>query len=223
MPVRFIFFDLGNVLFRFSSELMLGRVAGVVGCLVGDVYRLIYEDGWEYKLETGKATEQEFFDAIYAKFGCNFDRTKLADAFNDIFTEIIETRSFLEYLSSISFPCGILSNTSLSHWNHIVSKYPYLIKLIPCNYAFSFECGSMKPERVIFEYAMNIAQKAVGGEKKLEACEILFIDDLAKNIEGAINFGFDAIQFTNWKHVEIELKKRRFLSLDFAEFQARTI
>ncbi|MDR1485755.1 MAG: hypothetical protein LBT09_13155 [Planctomycetaceae bacterium] len=208
--LKFIFFDLGNVLFRFSIDVMLLRGAAVLGCSVAELRRLIFDDGWSRKLETGKITEREFFEIVCDKFGVYPDCVEFADAFNDIFTEVIEIRPFLEYLLSINFPRGILSNTSSGHWNHVVSKYSYLKKLIPDNHVLSFQTGSMKPDQAIFEYAMKTAQKAVGNEIELGTHEILFIDDLKRNIDGAAAFGFDTIQFTDWQHVNNELKKRKF-------------
>ncbi|MDR1479359.1 MAG: HAD family phosphatase [Planctomycetaceae bacterium] len=205
---KFIFFDLGNVLLRFSVDVMLGRGSAVLGCSADELYRVIYEDGWGCRLEMGLVTEREFFDTVCGKFGADLDFVQLAEAFNDIFVEMDFIYPFLENLSSSGFPRGILSNTSSGHWNHVISKYSYLTKWIPENHVLSFRVGAMKPDKAIFEYAMNTAQKAVGKNVNLNAGDILFIDDLKQNIEGAANFGFDTIQFTDWQYVEKELKKR---------------
>jgi putative hydrolase of the HAD superfamily len=209
MP-KFIFFDLGNVLLRFSADLMLERGAKVLGCSVAELNELIYGNGWCNKLETGKITEAEFFEVICDRFKVRPNVVEFTDAINDIFAEIVEIRPFIEYLSSINFPRGILSNTSYGHWNHIISKYSYLPKLIPENHVLSFNAGAAKPDRKIFEYAMKTAQKTLKNSIKLNATDILFIDDLKQNIDSASIFGFDTIQFTNWQHVTNELKKRNF-------------
>jgi FMN phosphatase YigB (HAD superfamily) len=209
--VRFIFFDLGNVLLRFNVELMLDRGALALGCSVLELRQLIYGDGWVNRLETGKINETEFFEIICKRFRVDSSFVEIVEVFNDIFTEVIEIRPFLEHLSRINFPRGILSNTSWGHWNHIISKFNYLTKLIPDNHVLSCSVKSMKPEREIFEYAMRIAQNAVENGIELKANEILFIDDLKQNIEGATIFGFDTIQFTNWQNVNNELKKRNLI------------
>jgi putative hydrolase of the HAD superfamily len=206
--IRFIFFDLGNVLFRFNSDQMLRSGAEIVGCSVEDLQQLIYKDNWNIKLETGILTEIDFFEAINKAFNIHLDYEEFTRVFIDIFSEVTEIRPFLEYLVSIDFPCGILSNTHRGHWNHIILKYDYLTRLIPKNHVLSFIVGSMKPDKAIFMSAMDTAQKAMEGEGGLQKSEILFIDDLTQNIIGASNFGFDTIQFTNWQHVITEIKKR---------------
>jgi putative hydrolase of the HAD superfamily len=210
MSLRFIFFDLGNVLFRFSIDVMLKQSTAILGCTNAELRQFLYGDGIADKLETGVMTEVEFFEVICERFGVCPNRVELSNALNDIFTEIVEIRPFLEHLVAINFPRGILSNTSSGHWNHVSSKFSYLTRLIPDNHVLSFKVGSMKPNRAIFEYAMTTAQKALKNENELKANEILFIDDLKQNIEGASNFGFDTIQFLNWQHVNDELKKRNF-------------
>lgn len=209
MSIRFIFFDLGNVLFQFDIELMLNRGAKFLGCPLAELKQLIYNDGWNKKLETGKTTELEFFKMVCNKFNLNAKYAEFNDIFNNIFSEITESRPILEYFSSIEFPRGILSNTSSGHWNQIIFRYDYLIKLIPNNHILSFEVGEMKPNQKIFETAMNKAKNSFNEkEKPLQPNEVLFIDDLFQNIEAAANFGFDSIQFKNWQQIKTELKNR---------------
>jgi FMN phosphatase YigB (HAD superfamily) len=202
---------------------MLNRGAEFFGCSVEELNQLLYDNGWSKKLETGKTTELEFYEMVCNKFGSNFDYAKFSDIFNNIFSEITEIRPFLEYLLKIDFPRGILSNTSFSHWSNIIFRYDNLLRLIPNNHILSFEVGEMKPNRGIFEAALNTAKKSFNdNEKTLQRNEVLFIDDLLQNVSAAIDFGFDSIQFKNWQQVNDELKKRitfhSFLNTDNGEF-----
>jgi FMN phosphatase YigB (HAD superfamily) len=208
MSIRFIFFDLGNVLLRFDPERMMLQGSNVVGCLPDELFRVIYESGWNRRLETGKADDEEFFVALCQTMKRQPDYNKFREAVNDIFDEIFEIQPFLSQLASINFPRGILSNTDKGHWNHIKKKFPVLMNLIPDNHVLSFNVGAMKPDPAIYFYALEVAQKMFADTVPIERDEILFIDDLENNITGAKKFGFDTIQFTSWNHVANELKNR---------------
>jgi len=63
---------------------------------------------------------------------------------------------------------------------------------------FSYQCKMIKPDREIYAYAcekFNILPQ-----------ETVFIDDRAKNIAGAREFGLQALQFTSYEETSAGLR-----------------
>ncbi|MFS1874445.1 HAD family hydrolase [Enterovibrio norvegicus] len=63
----------------------------------------------------------------------------------------------------------------------------------------SAEVGCLKPNAGIFHHLLDTFH--------LQANETVFLDDVAKNVEGAQNVGMSAIQFTQASQAERELKE----------------
>jgi FMN phosphatase YigB (HAD superfamily) len=64
----------------------------------------------------------------------------------------------------------------------------------------SYEVGSMKPDRAIYEAAIRRAGVA--------AHEVFFTDDRLENVEGALAAGIDAVQFVNADQLIADLQAR---------------
>ncbi|MGL4595381.1 MAG: HAD family hydrolase [Thermoguttaceae bacterium] len=190
--IRFVFFDLGNVLLRFSLEKMGKQGAEVTGHTPEDVLRAVFSNNNQRRVETGLCTELEFYHEFCNQLGSTPDPDLLAPALNDIFEPIEKTHDFVHFLASEHFPRGILSNTGPGHWNHCCRTFPFLFNLIPSNYILSYEVGAMKPDHAIYEAAFKTAQKSI---PSILTDEILFIDDLRENVVAARQFGFDAVWY----------------------------
>jgi FMN phosphatase YigB (HAD superfamily) len=77
-----------------------------------------------------------------------------------------------------------LSNTNAVHWDHHFSKWAVLHEL---DYRFlSFELGQVKPDQALFE--------AVADQLSVPTERVLFIDDNTINVDGALEFGFQAVR-----------------------------
>jgi putative hydrolase of the HAD superfamily len=74
----------------------------------------------------------------------------------------------------------------------------YFDKLI-----LSYEVHAVKPEPEIY--------KAVEAYTQAPPEKHLFIDDIAEYAEAARKLGWDAIQYINFKKLEMELTKRKIL------------
>ncbi|MDR1141911.1 MAG: HAD family phosphatase [Planctomycetaceae bacterium] len=205
MKTRFIFFDLGNVLLRFSIQRLASQGAELTGCTEDEVLHAVFSNGMERKLECGEISEQEFYESFCNTIGKRPEPQQLADALNDIFEVVEAMQPFLAKLYAIDFPRGILSNTGPGHWNHCIKKYPFLLQYFPTNHVLSFRAGVMKPDWRIYETAFETARRNIPDVKPKE---ILFIDDLEPNVAGAKAFGFDSFQFISEQQLGEELVLR---------------
>lgn len=207
MPPRFIYFDLGNVLLRFSHEKMAQQGAELCGCPPELVMQAVFGNGMYVRVETGTISLEEFYESFCRVTQTQPDPVRLAWALNDIFGVVEETQPFLRFLAKNEIPRGILSNTGVSHWTHCVETFPFLLEFIPENHILSYEVGARKPDREIYEAAFETAKRVL---PDLQPAEVLFIDDLERNVEGARQFGFDSFCLDDPQRLTQELAQRGF-------------
>ena len=100
---------------------------------------------------------------------------------------------------------AILSNTNPVQWEYITDgRFPLLAMGQPTS-AFdwailSYEVGAMKPDRAIYDAAIERAGVA--------ADEVFFTDDRLENVEGARAAGIDAVQFVDCDGLVAQLRER---------------
>jgi putative hydrolase of the HAD superfamily len=116
---------------------------------------------------------------------------------NEIFIENPEVSEMI-LLQRGTWRLGLLSNTNALHFNYVLSKFP--IVQVFDRWILSHEVGFKKP-------AIEIFQKAVAWAG-VEPENILFIDDLKKNVDAALSLGIQGIHFVSARQLREELSKR---------------
>ncbi|MGH9097575.1 MAG: HAD-IA family hydrolase, partial [Acidimicrobiales bacterium] len=84
----------------------------------------------------------------------------------------------------VRVPVGCFSNTNAVHWNQHLAGWP-LVLLFETRF-LSFEIGAPKPDRRAFD--------AVAARVGPTRGRVLFLDDNAVNVDGAIAAGFAAVR-----------------------------
>ncbi|UPT73594.1 MAG: HAD family phosphatase [Elusimicrobiota bacterium] len=193
MAIKAVFFDIGNVLLKFSSKRILRKFAWAVGRHPVKVARHIWKENIVDRIERGEVTGEQihrlFVDDLGYKGGFEDFRTLWCDQFT------LDRGSFA-ILKSLSarVPTYLLSNTNALHIEHIKARYvfPGLVK----GSILSHEHKLRKPQREIYEAALKLSGTAPE--------ETVFIDDLEENCAGARAAGLHAIRYRGAK----DLKKR---------------
>ncbi len=211
MSIRFIFFDLGQVLVRFSNRKLLEQVGMVLGYSPQQVSEVLFVPEMIQKVECGQITESDYYEFLCGQIGFRPDRERFQEAVNAIFWLNDPMVEVTRKLSRRDFPRGILSNIGPWHWQHCSTMFPTIFRDIPGNHILSYEVGAMKPTADIFQAAFSLATKTV---PDIAPDEILFIDDLEANIAGAQACGWDAIQYSHSAHERLleELRIRTILT-----------
>jgi len=198
MSIRFLFFDLGNVLIRFCTDRLFSQVGAVLGQTPQWVFENLYSAERLRQVECGHVSTEEFYQYVCGLLpGKEFSLEALLAAVNDIFQYNEPMRPTLAQIAETGLPCGLLSNVGPWHWEYCLATFPEIFRHIPSNHVLSYKVGAMKPGREIYAAAFQFAQKAV---TEIEPGEVLFIDDLEKNVLGAKEFGFDAVQYSYNDH-----------------------
>ncbi len=200
--IRFLYFDLGNVLANFTVERMLRQVGEAAGVDAERVREVVFDAGLQTDFETGRVTSQQFYEHFCLETGTRPDYQTLEFAASDIFELNVPIVPVLVGLAQAGWPMGILSNTCEVHWEHCLRRFAILPSLFG-KYALSYRIGAMKPEADIFLAAAELA----GCRPE----EIFYLDDLPQHVEGAKAVGFDAAQYVGTPQLRAELRRRAIL------------
>jgi HAD superfamily hydrolase (TIGR01509 family) len=180
---KVILFDLGRVLMNIDFEAFPNALG-----LFTKEQRAPFEVPVQkiiFLYELGKITTEEFLDTLYLIFEERFTRGQILEAFDAIIVN--DNPEIIHFVQSVQkkYSIAVLSNTSPSHWEKIL-RVSSLIKLFPNTFT-SFQLGALKPEKIVYE---KVCQAL-----KVQPHEVLFIDDLKENIDGAIAAGMHGVVF----------------------------
>lgn len=204
MPLKFLYFDLGNVLVTFSNEQMCRQMAAVAGISEQQVADLLIPTGCkgdlQWKFEAGQFTGDEYYELFCEQTGSSPNRTELKLACADMFAPIEESFELAASLYRAGHRLGLLSNTNTWHWQFLLDgRYPVLNEAFEIELT-SFAAQNMKPDRAIYQQAIERAG--------VSAEEIFFTDDRPENVAGAQAAGIDAVQFRSTEQLAEELAAR---------------
>ena len=198
--LKFLYFDLGNVLLYFDHERAcrgMGKVAGVPADVVRDVF---YQSGLAWRYELGEVTDDEMLAIFARETGTRADAAKLIAAAGDIFEVNESIVPVVRSLKRAGHRLGILSNTCSAHWEHCANgRYEFISQSFDVH-ALSFRIKAAKPDLRIYDAARELAQ--------VDADEIFFVDDLKVNVDGALCAEYDAVQYTTTDELIAALRKR---------------
>lgn len=204
MPATFLYFDLGNVLFTFSHHRACVQMASVAGLESEQVARFVLgpreRESLLWKFEHGLLSEDEFFQRFCEKFKVVPDRHALDYAAANMFSPIASSFALIERLHAAGHRLGILSNTNPVHWRFLTDgRFPLLNTHFE-QHVTSFAACSMKPDRKIYDQAIQQAGVPVQ--------EIFFVDDRIENVDGALAVGLDAVHYVGHQQLLRDLEDR---------------
>ncbi len=181
-PVDFVLFDLGGVLIELGGMVSFQELAGLGS--EEEVWERWLACPWVRRFEMGGCTPQQFSEGLVAEW-------ELAVSPGQ-FLEIFEAWPIGPFAGSAALlgavqavvPIGCCSNTNVVHWTYQSQEWP-MLELFDHRF-LSFELGLVKPDMDMFE--------AVAEQVPAERDRVLFLDDVALNVEAATAFGFRAEQ-----------------------------
>ncbi len=147
--------------------------------------------------ETGQLTTNRFFDHLSGVFEGRYSQEELLTAWNAIIGE--ENKPMLPIVVAVQerYETAILSNTSPVHFQKAYETTT-IIKRFSRRY-LSYQMGAAKPSFAVFGRLIE--------DLPAEASSILFIDDVAENVDAALECGIVAILYEGVGKLEKDLKK----------------
>ena len=184
MAIKAVFFDIGNVLLRFSNKRILRKMAWAVGRHPVKVAQHIWKGRIVDRIERGEVTGEEVHALFVKDLGYTGDFERFRTLWCDHFT--LDRGSFA-VLKSLSgrMPTYLLSNTNALHIDFIRSRYSFPRRVRGA--ILSHEVRLRKPDPAIYRKALKLS-----GTKPAET---LFVDDLRPNVRAAAKLGLHAIRY----------------------------
>lgn len=194
-----IFFDLGNVLIFFDHQKMCRQVAELCGLEVERVQDLLLEHGDAY--ERGAINNTKVHEELCRFSGKYVPFEALMHALSDIFEPNPPVIALAHALKEKGHRLFLLSNTCEAHFAHALNQFPFLKSFD--GFVLSYEVGARKPEKEIYEKALQIA----GCEDR----ECFYTDDVLPYVASARTINIDAEQYTTPQALKEHLNARGIL------------
>lgn len=189
-PIKNIIFDLGGVFMNIEYKLTEKAFISMGVTQFSEMYNQHHSNDLFEQLETGKMSEIAFYDAFRIQSNTSLSNEQIKTGWNALLLDFPQER--LEWLQKIrqKYNIYLFSNTNIIHYDAFIEKLKNENHCTNFNQLFikayySHELGLRKPYLASY---LKILE-----EQNLEASETVFIDDTAKNIEGAQKAGLQTI------------------------------
>ncbi len=182
-----IIFDLGAVLINIDYKKTERAFIELGFENFEAMYSQFTADAIFEKLETGKITNEAFYNKLISLSNNNITASQIKNAWNEIILHWrVESLNFLETLSP-KYKLFLLSNTNAIHHEYFTNSLAKETNRTEIDSLFtkayySHAIHLRKPNADIFEF--------VAKDAKINIVESLFIDDSSNNIETAKLLGF---------------------------------
>ena len=188
MKIKAVVFDFGQVLAHPQDENVRDRMASIAG-LDREVFAVRYRE-FRKDYDRGRISGIDYWTKVIGKNGSRIEKTIIEELIREDmrswFSLNRDVIDWVDRLKQAGIKTGILSNMPPELGKTVYSEMEKLIAMFD-EIVFSFEIGFVKPENEIYEICL----------RKLESLpeETLFIDDDARNIEGARASGMNTYLF----------------------------
>jgi putative hydrolase of the HAD superfamily len=180
-----LLFDLGRVVLDIDFSQVVACWAGHAGCepahLAG---RFSWRDEFYQRHEKGEISDAEFFAALREMFGIRISDAQFLEGWNKIFTGEMHGISKLLARAAQRLPLYAFSNTNNAHVEYFSGEFAGVLGHFR-EIFLSSAIGLRKPDAEAYDHVV----KAIG----VPAGRIVFFDDLAENIAGAMARGLLAV------------------------------
>jgi|TARA_Y100000817_G_scaffold111548_1_gene87318 FMN phosphatase YigB (HAD superfamily) len=194
--IKTIFFDIGGVLIDIHPERTYQYLSDSADVEVSMVKESFPWDAHD-QYERGIMNNEDWFITYKESLPqpCCLKRSDFWNAWKLLLGEEKNTVNILEALNK-QYSIWLLSNTNPKHIQDEIEKR-YLFPSLVNGAVYSFDVGVRKPEKEIYEIAM---QRANANPQ-----ECLFIDDLLENIQAAKQIGIEGVHFISSEQLKQEL------------------
>ena len=185
MKIKAILFDLGKVLVDFNFETGVQALHAACSISRNRLDEVLWDENWIRRYERGEISTSEFHTYLRETADLQMDLPDFCQTWSSVFLpDVIVSEDLLVSLKR-NYPLILVSNTNEAHIDHVRANYRVLDYFD--HTVLSYEVGSLKPDRKIFEYAIAVSGFSVS--------ELFFTDDREENILAAADLGMHAHQF----------------------------
>lgn len=193
--IKAVVFDMGGVLLRTiypESRIELAKQVGLDRERLEDLF---FHSSTALLAEMDRASESQHWEWLFSELKLkDFSVSEFRERF---FSGDRVNEELLEYINELrtNYQTGLLSNAWQSTREFVSSHYRFLDYFDES--IFSAEVGTRKPGADIYHIMLQRLQ--------VEAKEVVFVDDMLANVEGARAVGMKAILFEDSQQVILEI------------------
>lgn len=197
MKIEAILFDLGKVLIDFNFETGVQALHSACSISRERFEEVLWDEAWIRRYERGEISTGEFHSYLCETAALKMDLSGFCKVWSSVFLpDLLVSEGLLATLKS-KYPLILVSNTNEAHFEFIRSSYRVVDYFD--QHVLSYEVGSLKPDRKIFEHAIRLSGFCP------EA--LFFTDDREENILMARALGIHGHQFQTESRLIAALKQ----------------
>jgi epoxide hydrolase-like predicted phosphatase len=182
--LRALLFDLGGVVIDIDFKRAFQIWAARASCDGVDLERrFTFDEAYEMH-ETGDLDSSAYFSALRQRLNVSLSEEDLVAGWNDIYLGTIPGMAKLLAAASVQFPLYAFTNSNPTHQSVWSTRFAPDLSIFTAIYVSS-ELGVRKPDPRSF----SLVAERMGAEPS----EVLFFDDSAENIVGAISAGMRGV------------------------------
>ena len=186
--IKNILFDLGGVILNIDYLLTINEFNKLGVKNSEEIFSQFKQASFANDFETGKITENEFYQEIIKVSGVNFDFFQFKKAWNAMLLDLPERRIFLLKKLAEKYRLFLFSNTNQTHYKQFITLVESDFNTIFEKTYYSHTFGKRKPDPDSFFTILN--------ENGLKPNETLFVDDSIQHIASAIKIGISTLHLT---------------------------
>ena len=194
--IKAIIFDIGGGLVNFSHRIVCEKLSKYSNWTNDEIYDRLYNDDIVKRAERGEISKEDLHDEICKLLGTKISFDEFKIAWIDILNEKKETVELVYNLKN-KYMLLALSNVDELNYNYVRDNFNALKPFDDIVLSFKFKFR--KPNKEIYEEAIRLS--------KCNPNEIVFIDDLKENVNGAKKLGVNVIQYNSLEQTKNELIK----------------
>jgi putative hydrolase of the HAD superfamily len=190
--MRWIVFDFGEVISQRNPA--IPAMAARLGVSV-EQFESAY---WDRDAYDRGGSDAEYWSRIGSSLGLTLDDALVReltamDNAGWLDDPVVDTVALIEDLSSLGVPLALLSNAPVT-FARLAEKVPWAKHFR--HLVFSGDLGFAKPDAAIWHHVETV----------LGSSDLIFFDDRASNVEGALIAGWDARLWTSAAAARVELR-----------------
>ncbi len=200
IQLRAVVFDYGNVLCHPQQPSDVEIMATVCGLEVPRFQDLY----WKFRMpyDRGELNEDSYWAAVAAEDGQVLDRGQVAELTAlDAKSWSRPNRATIEWVERLrraGLGLGLLSNMPLEISRYLTAHCDWLALFDSST--FSCDVGQVKPDPAIYQICLE--------KLNVAAAEVLFLDDIVANVEGASALGIHGLIFDTVEQTVARVKER---------------
>ena len=185
MKIEALLFDVGKVLIDFNFETGVEALHASCSISRDRFEEVLWDETWIRRYERGEISTTQFHEYLCQTAELNMTLSDFRQTWSSVFLpDVMVSEELLASLKR-NYRLILVSNTNEAHFEFIRSRYRIVDYFDHC--VLSYQVGSLKPDRKIFEHAISAANCGPNS--------LFFTDDREENIAAATQLGIHAHLF----------------------------